>query len=271
MFASSSSLSASNRATTASAAAAGGGLATSLFAANPFHPLPSRFLAARRRPSAASSGAALPSSSAAHSDEQMRRMLLRVAASAGGSAGGDDALDYDTLLAMEEFLSRGVRPRNSADASMIGALPQHTCPAGSPHLKSRCLICRERVRVGDALRTLPCIHSFHVDCIDQVCSAEISHAVCCDNIHPTCVINFALKYFSPRPPAAHRSGSAKTNRAPFASITLMRNNDDENILQRSSNVRKYSISSFNINTVFFIHGRNEAALSAQTSPLRLTQ
>jgi hypothetical protein len=159
----------------ANAAGGGGGLATSLFAANPFHPLPSRFLAARRRPTAAASGAsasALPLSSAgAQSDDQMRRMLLRVAASVGGGGGngGDaDALDYDTLLLMEEYLSRGVRPRNSADASMIGALPQHTCPAGSPHLKSRCLVCRERVRVGDVLRTLPCIHSFHSGCIDQV-------------------------------------------------------------------------------------------------------
>ncbi len=52
------------------------------------------------------------------------------------------------------------------------------------------------------------------------------------------------------PPAVHRSGSAKTNRAPFASTTLTRSNNEQNTLQRSSNVHNYFFSSFNINAVF---------------------
>jgi hypothetical protein len=89
-----------------------------------------------------------------------------------------DALDYDSLLQLEELMERGARPRLAASAHMIDELPTMCVPSGSPLCKQRCLVCQERIKAGDELRTLPCIHSFHSQCVDQWLNSSKTCPVC---------------------------------------------------------------------------------------------
>lgn len=44
--------------------------------------------------------------------------------------------------------------------------------------KTKCTICLEHYQVGDMIRTLPCFHSFHVDCIDPWLRQKATCPIC---------------------------------------------------------------------------------------------
>ena len=65
----------------------------------------------------------------------------------------------------------GLRP--GASRAEISTLPVHAYTAKQDESASRegtskkCMICQMDYEVGDQLRTLPCIHKYHAQCIDQ--------------------------------------------------------------------------------------------------------
>ncbi|XP_064626282.1 RING finger protein 11-like [Lineus longissimus] len=49
---------------------------------------------------------------------------------------------------------------------LINHLPTGICDGGSKKIKE-CVICMGEFTVGDSLRYLPCMHTYHKDCIDD--------------------------------------------------------------------------------------------------------
>eukprot|EP00668_Euglena_longa_P045214 GGOE01060849.1.p1 GENE.GGOE01060849.1~~GGOE01060849.1.p1 ORF type:complete len:290 (+),score=63.92 GGOE01060849.1:898-1767(+) len=78
----------------------------------------------------------------------------------------DDAT-YEQLLRLEEQL--GIVSRG-ASVEQIDALPttvaqsRHSAAAEAPHT---CAVCLEEFDTGQSLRTLPCLHQFHRECVDR--------------------------------------------------------------------------------------------------------
>eukprot|EP00164_Ancoracysta_twista_P003906 GFYU01005236.1.p1 GENE.GFYU01005236.1~~GFYU01005236.1.p1 ORF type:complete len:312 (-),score=37.64 GFYU01005236.1:274-1209(-) len=80
--------------------------------------------------------------------------------------------DYETLLQLDETVgvSRGALP------PQIARLPTHALPEGYEEAsatqgrdddKVRCRICLAKFRGGVMVKTIPCMHQFHSECIDQ--------------------------------------------------------------------------------------------------------
>lgn len=115
-----------------------------------------------------------------------------------------DDLDYETLRALD---SDNVSSTTSMSEEEINALPVHKyqgrgpgsedssskadSPSSStPEVKQdasnaksleddmTCTVCLEHVKRGDLLRTLPCLHQFHVNCIDPWLSQQGTCPVC---------------------------------------------------------------------------------------------
>jgi E3 ubiquitin-protein ligase SDIR1 len=60
-------------------------------------------------------------------------------------------------------------PTCALDASQLEALPEES---------KECVICMEPFCEGDVLRTLPCLHRFHVGCIDRWFAQQGSCPIC---------------------------------------------------------------------------------------------
>uniref|UniRef100_A0ACD5UTJ3 Uncharacterized protein n=1 Tax=Avena sativa TaxID=4498 RepID=A0ACD5UTJ3_AVESA len=72
-----------------------------------------------------------------------------------------DLNDYDALLALDE----NNHQHTGASESQINNLPQSVFQSTST--EEPCAVCLENPSVGDTIRTLPCFHKFHKDCIDE--------------------------------------------------------------------------------------------------------
>ncbi|CAM0903829.1 unnamed protein product [Alopecurus aequalis] len=72
-----------------------------------------------------------------------------------------DLNDYDALLALDE----NNHQHTGASESQINNLPQSVFQPTST--EEPCAVCLENPAVGDTIRTLPCFHKFHKDCIDE--------------------------------------------------------------------------------------------------------
>lgn len=46
------------------------------------------------------------------------------------------------------------------------------------HRNTNCVVCISEISTGEAVRTLPCMHFFHKDCIDQWLKTNMSCPVC---------------------------------------------------------------------------------------------
>jgi len=80
-----------------------------------------------------------------------------------------DMNDYEALWELAEGL--GEVRRVGMEQAEISLLPVHTYQAAargdSEGSKTDCLVCLNTFSQGDQLRTLPCCHIYHVDCIDE--------------------------------------------------------------------------------------------------------
>eukprot|EP00762_Andalucia_godoyi_P000127 ANDGO_02349.mRNA.1 E3 ubiquitin-protein ligase SDIR1 len=80
------------------------------------------------------------------------------------------AEDYESLLELDR--DNGGRFASSfppAQQSQVNRLPEFTISAQqAPSMAEReCVICLEHFKEGDLVRSLPCMHQFHKDCVDQ--------------------------------------------------------------------------------------------------------
>ncbi|XP_060553995.1 uncharacterized protein LOC132715041 [Ruditapes philippinarum] len=80
-----------------------------------------------------------------------------------------DLSDYEALWELAENLGE-VRRVGMEDRD-ISVLPIHTyktpCSGDNDDNKTDCLVCLSEFTEGEKLRTLPCCHIYHVDCIDE--------------------------------------------------------------------------------------------------------
>jgi len=106
-----------------------------------------------------------------------------------GNVGGADIearpgnpLDYESLLHMAEQLGGSVP--HGASEEQISHLPTHTfdsnqAAGGSGEgTLSQCSICLSEYEAGEEIRTLPCLHMYHKDCIDHWLHTNRSCPVC---------------------------------------------------------------------------------------------
>ncbi|XP_052222454.1 uncharacterized protein LOC127838639 isoform X2 [Dreissena polymorpha] len=77
-----------------------------------------------------------------------------------------DLNDYEALWELAENL--GEVRRVGMDPSEITQLPSHVFqPSASADVKTDCLVCMEEYQSGERLKTLPCCHTYHAECIDE--------------------------------------------------------------------------------------------------------
>jgi len=97
-----------------------------------------------------------------------------------------ELLQLITLLAAGQQ-STGCRATPAATSVQIGQLPTREVimkpecqegidPAEDEHVT--CMICLSEKEVGESVRTLPCLHDFHIDCIDQWLRSNRTCPIC---------------------------------------------------------------------------------------------
>ena len=89
-----------------------------------------------------------------------------------------DGMSYEQLL---QAFGDGSENRG-ADESTISSLPTSQVTRNCPILRSEnnnsCPICLEVYREGDTRKTLPCLHGFHVQCVDKWLRTNGSCPIC---------------------------------------------------------------------------------------------
>jgi len=71
--------------------------------------------------------------------------------------------DYETLLQLDApAASQG---RAVEIQSLISVLPSSKLPAGAA--SRDCMVCMDEMQAGQEVKTLPCMHVFHSECIDR--------------------------------------------------------------------------------------------------------
>ncbi|XP_016351083.1 RING finger protein 44-like [Sinocyclocheilus anshuiensis] len=90
--------------------------------------------------------------------------------------------NYEALLAFEEQQG-AVVAKNTLTKAKIERLPVKTYDPAHSAGKTDCQICFSEYKAGERLRILPCLHDYHVKCIDRwlkenatcpICRADIS-------------------------------------------------------------------------------------------------
>eukprot|EP00469_Lotharella_globosa_P018827 CAMPEP_0167813476 /NCGR_PEP_ID=MMETSP0112_2-20121227/1876_1 /TAXON_ID=91324 /ORGANISM="Lotharella globosa, Strain CCCM811" /LENGTH=139 /DNA_ID=CAMNT_0007712565 /DNA_START=580 /DNA_END=1000 /DNA_ORIENTATION=- len=90
---------------------------------------------------------------------------------------GLDANDYEELLRLDE----GLHASEGLVQQQIDRFPKSTYKATDSKGKKApptCSVCLETLVNGDELRTIPCMHSFHVHCIDTWLRTKPNCPVC---------------------------------------------------------------------------------------------
>jgi hypothetical protein len=90
-----------------------------------------------------------------------------------------DRMTYEELLALEERI--GHVPRG-ASKTEIEVCPKFTLTPEHSFETKTCLVCHDDIVVGNELRRLPCLHMYHVDCIDTWLAQKPTCPVCLHTI-----------------------------------------------------------------------------------------
>lgn len=88
--------------------------------------------------------------------------------------GGIPALSERTE---RSFMSQVTDRPASPSAAQLQRLPTHS--AGPRELDEECPVCFASYEEGDQLKTLPCLHAFHTECIDKWLTSCRKSALCC--------------------------------------------------------------------------------------------
>lgn len=100
-------------------------------------------------------------------------------------------LRFLQALEMHAEADDDLPPENPASSADIAALPVQRVGSAT-HLKEQtcCMICLEKFKDGDELKTLPCLHMFHSGCIHLWLKQNNSCPICKTPVGPTCQGNF---------------------------------------------------------------------------------
>jgi hypothetical protein len=99
--------------------------------------------------------------------------LLRLAMVTGDFT----SADYDSLLELDESVNVGFG--SGASPGDINRLPTFAYKkGGNDGPNGKCSICLECAEDGDMMRTLPCFHSFHRDCLDKWLELKAKCPIC---------------------------------------------------------------------------------------------
>lgn len=71
-------------------------------------------------------------------------------------------MSYEEFAALHES---AIREKNRARPADIEALPVRKATAADT--SEKCCVCMEDVQMGESLKTLPCSHMYHAECIDK--------------------------------------------------------------------------------------------------------
>eukprot|EP01117_Protostelium_nocturnum_P007392 TRINITY_DN2648_c0_g1_i2.p1 TRINITY_DN2648_c0_g1~~TRINITY_DN2648_c0_g1_i2.p1 ORF type:complete len:507 (+),score=200.80 TRINITY_DN2648_c0_g1_i2:61-1581(+) len=126
------------------------------------------------------------------SEEEFLRGILRSAGLVRGRGRGGmmlgrgflanqvdvDNMSYEDLLALSERIG-DVKSKGAAQG-LIEQLPVGTVINDG----GTCSVCLEDMNVGESSRTLPCLHQYHVDCIDKWLKTNRHCPVCNRSINP---------------------------------------------------------------------------------------
>jgi len=99
-----------------------------------------------------------------------------------GAAVNPDSMTYEQLLELEERI--GV-VQNGLSEIDLSRFPERVFREASSPENATCLICQEDFKKGDSIRTLPCFHVFHRDCIDKWLSSKETCPVCMKSVRET--------------------------------------------------------------------------------------
>ncbi|XP_076436259.1 uncharacterized protein LOC143275854 [Babylonia areolata] len=118
-------------------------------------------------------------------------LLLRAPDTLNHNEAGVDLDDYDGLWELAERLGE-VRRRGITE-DQIRRLPTHKfrgqgCEASmmaSSAGKAQCQICLVEFENGDCLRSIPCKHDFHKDCIDEWLKRNATCPICRQGVKPS--------------------------------------------------------------------------------------
>lgn len=93
--------------------------------------------------------------------------------------------DYEALLAFEEFQG-AVVAKSSLSKRELESLPTKSYDPELSAGKTQCQICFSDYKKGEELRMLPCLHDYHLQCIDRwfkesstcpICRADVSETI----------------------------------------------------------------------------------------------
>jgi len=85
-----------------------------------------------------------------------------------------DHMSYEELLALGDRIGTVSK---GATKAQISQCPERRYDGGSVKEKT-CSVCQEDFQAGVMLRTLPCLHSYHSQCIDQWLAMQAKCPVC---------------------------------------------------------------------------------------------
>jgi len=86
-----------------------------------------------------------------------------------------DSMSYEQLLELGERIGTVSKGLSVQDLSK---LPVHTFTTASLKDTKECSICQEQFMRAERLKTLPCFHIFHEQCIDQWLKSKCSCPIC---------------------------------------------------------------------------------------------
>eukprot|EP01006_Ploeotia_vitrea_P034934 TRINITY_DN65818_c9_g1_i1.p2 TRINITY_DN65818_c9_g1~~TRINITY_DN65818_c9_g1_i1.p2 ORF type:complete len:409 (-),score=167.83 TRINITY_DN65818_c9_g1_i1:60-1286(-) len=136
----------------------------------------------------------------------------------------------------------GRRASQGATEHQISLLPEFECPGGK-YTHEECKVCMCAFEKGDRLRVLPCIHTYHRDCIDPWLRRNKTCPLCIWSID-----RFEPAHFDDRPPtssdaqpaaryepASRQQQDASNNHANDNNNNNNNNNDNDNNNNNNSN------------------------------------